>query len=240
VRRDDKDARLAQAVRKVEWFETGGELGALLLEQSFLRQWLPVENRRPRRLQDAFVITLEDNADAGVVATIEALTAEAFAIDRECYGPFRARDDALKALHGKAREAGLCLRVLGLESGEGSCVAHQLGRCRGACVGREPRALHDARTKLALASLRLKRWPFAGAIAVREPAPNGYGSVLHVLDHWCHVGTAADESELQDLLRTRQQVDASIDIDSYRVIGRCLERTAPRDLVMLSAAATRA
>jgi DNA polymerase-3 subunit epsilon len=100
--------------------------------------------------------------------------------------------------------------------------------------------LHDARTRLALASLRLKRWPFAGAIAVREPAPDGHGSVLHVLDRWRHVGTAADEGELQDLLRTRQQTDVSIDIDSYRVIGRCLERTGPRDLVMLSSAATHA
>jgi DNA polymerase-3 subunit epsilon len=239
ARRDDKDTRLARTVRKVEWFETGGELGALLLEQNLLRQWLPVENRRPRRVQDAFVIGLQDGAD-GMIATIEPLTAESFAVDSECYGPFRARDDALKALNGKAREAGLCLRLLGLESGEGSCVAHQLGRCRGACVGREPRVLHDARTRLALASLRLKRWPFAGAIAVREPAPDGHGSVLHVLDRWRHVGTAADEGELQDLLRTRQQTDVSIDIDSYRVIGRCLERTGPRDLVMLSSAATHA
>jgi len=237
--RDDKDTRLARTVRKVEWFETGGELGALLLEQNLLRQWLPVENRRPRRVQEAFVIGLQDGAD-GMIATIEPLTAESFADDSECYGPFRARDDALKALNGKAREAGLCLRLLGLESGEGSCVAHQLGRCRGACVGREPRVLHDARTRLALASLRLKRWPFAGAIAVREPAPDGHGSVLHVLDRWRHVGTAADEGELQDLLRTRQQTDVSIDIDSYRVIGRCLERTGPRDLVMLSSAATHA
>jgi DNA polymerase-3 subunit epsilon len=238
-RRDDKDARLARTVCKVEWFETGGELGALLLERTLVRQWVPVENRRPRRLQDAFVIELRDTA-AGLMTTIEPLHSESFADDSECCGPFRTREDALKALHGKAREAALCLRVLGLESGEGSCVAYQLGRCRGACVGREPRALHDARTRLALVRLRLKRWPFTGAIAIREPAPEGYGSVLHVLDRWRHIGTAADENELAELLQTRELADAAIDVDSYRVIGRCLERAGPRDLVTLPPLTTHA
>jgi DNA polymerase-3 subunit epsilon len=238
-RREDKDARLARTVCRIEWFETGGELGALLLERTLLRQWLPLENRRPRRLQDAFVIELSGTPD-GLIPSIEPLHSESFANDSECYGPFRTREDALKALHGKARDAGLCLRVLGLESGEGSCFAYQLGRCRGACVGREPRALHAARTRLALSRLRLKRWPFAGAIAIREPAPEGRGSVLHVLDRWRHIGTAADESELAELLQTRNLAAAAIDVDSYRVIGRCLERAGPRDLVNLPPLATHA
>jgi DNA polymerase-3 subunit epsilon len=238
-RREDRDARLARAVRGVEWFETGGDLGALLLERTLVRQWLPLENRRPRPLQDACVIELRETPH-GVVPGIEPLHSGSFANDVDCYGPFRTREDALKALHGKAREAGLCLRVLGLESGEGSCVAYQLGRCRGACVGREPRALHDARTRLALVRLRLKRWPFAGAIAIRESAPEGRGSVLHVLDRWQHIGTAADESEVAELLQTRNLADPSIDLDSYRVIGRCLERADAGDLVSLASLPTHA
>jgi DNA polymerase-3 subunit epsilon len=231
-RGEHKDARLTRSVGKVEWFETGGELGAFLLERTLVRQWSPPENRRARLMQDGFVIELHESPN-GLVTTIEPLCSESFANDAECHGPFRAREDALKALHGKAREAELCLRVLGLESGAGSCVAYQLGRCRGACVGREPRALHDARTRLALMRLRLKRWPFEGAIAIREMAPQGSGSVLHVLDRWRHIGTAADENELAELLQVRELGDTAIDVDSYRAIGRCLERAGPRDLVTL-------
>jgi DNA polymerase-3 subunit epsilon len=39
------------------------------------------------------------------------------------FGPFRAEKDAWRAVEGKAREAGLCLKTLGLESGQGSCFA---------------------------------------------------------------------------------------------------------------------
>jgi DNA polymerase-3 subunit epsilon len=231
--RDNRDGRLAQLVRGIEWFETGGELGALLLERRLVREWRPIENRQPRRGSDAYAIHLDDTP-AGLRTAIEPLRGDSFAGTREVYGPFRKQQDAVKALQGKSREAQLCLRLLGLESGEGSCVAHQLGSCRGACVGREPRALHDARVRLALASLRVRRWPFAGAVAVREPAPDGYGSVLHVLDRWRHVGTANSEGDLADLLRTRTTSEEEIDVDSYRVIGRCLERVAPRDLVTLT------
>jgi DNA polymerase-3 subunit epsilon len=120
---------------------------------------------------------------------------------------------------------------MGLERGDGSCFALQLRRCRGACVGREPRALHDARLRLALLSLRLKPWPFPGAVGIREPGVAGEGSVLHVIDQWRHLGTAADEAAVAALLERAS--GAPFDPDSYRIVARCLERTAPRDLVML-------
>jgi len=120
---------------------------------------------------------------------------------------------------------------MGLERGEGSCFGHQLGRCRGACVGKEPRALHDARLRLALASLRIRPWPFPGPIGIREPGVASAGTVLHVVDRWQHLGTAEDDGAVATLLEGAC-VDP-FDPDSYRIIARCLERMAPRDLVML-------
>jgi DNA polymerase-3 subunit epsilon len=121
--------------------------------------------------------------------------------------------------------------VKGFERGDGSCFAFQLGRCRGACIGKEPRALHDARLRLALASLRLKAWPFPGPVGIREPGPAGVGSVLHVVDHWRHLGTAEDDAELAALVESA--AGAGFDPDAYRIIARCLERLNPRDLVPL-------
>jgi DNA polymerase-3 subunit epsilon len=147
------------------------------------------------------------------------------------FGPFRTEQDAWRAIEGKAREAGLCRKVLGLELGEGSCVAYKLRRCRGACVGVEPRALHDARLQMTLASLRLKPWPFAGPIGIREPAPDARGTCVHVIDRWRHLGTARDEREVADVLR--QSEPGVFDADSYRIIGRALQDVRTRDLVTL-------
>ena len=228
--RSSKESKLAHQVRSVEWIETGGELGALLLESRLVKELAPSENRRLRKPAGLSCVQLHE-ADGGIELRIEPLDASALGGEVEAFGPFRSERDALKALHGKAREAGLCLKTMGLERGEGSCFAYQLGRCRGACVGKEPRALHDARLRLALVSLRIRPWPFQGAVGIRESGVAGAGTVLHVVDRWQHLGTAEDDTAVAALLEGAPV--AVFDPDSYRIIARCIERVAPRDLVML-------
>ena len=229
--RSSRESKLARQVRSVEWHQTGGELGALLLESRLVKELSPSDNRRLRKPADLSCIRLKET-DGGVGLQVEPLGASALNGEAEAYGPFRSERDALKALQGKAREAGLCLKTMGLERGEGSCFAYQLGRCRGACVGRESRALHDARLRLALAPLRIRPWPFPGAVGIREPGVAGVGTVLHVVDHWRHLGTASDDGAVAALLEAAPA--EAFDPDSYRIIARCLERVAPRDLVTLS------
>ncbi len=228
--RQSKEAKLARQVRGVEWMETGGELGALLLESRLVKELAPTANRRLRGATAAFCLRLQSEGE-GPAAAVEPFEAEDFDSDVESFGPFRSVRDAERALAGKAREAGLCLKVLGLEQGEGSCFACQLGRCRGACVGRESRALHDTRLRLALSSLRVKPWPFAGPVGIREAAAGGDGTVLHVVDRWQHLGTAHDENEVAALLQSTG--GRAFDPDSYRIVTRCLASVAPRNLVVL-------
>jgi DNA polymerase-3 subunit epsilon len=228
--RSGKEAKLTRQVRTVEWVETGGELGALLLESRLVKELAPSANRRLRKPAGLCCVRLVQRAD-GVEASVEVIEAPVAGEGDELYGPFRSERDARRALEGKAREAGLCLKVMGFERGDGSCFAFQLGRCRGACIGKEPRALHDARLRLALASLRLKAWPFAGPVGIREPGPAGVGSVLHVVDQWRHLGTAADDAEVAALVESA--AGGGFDPDAYRIIARCLERLNPRHLVPL-------
>ena len=226
--RDAKEARLAAQVRSVEWIETGGELGALLLESRMVKEMAPSANRRLRRSAEVLCVRLEA-VEGALRPRVAALEDDDFDADGEAYGPFRTERDAWRAVEGKAREAGLCLKVLGRERGEGSCFGLQVGRCRGACVGREPLALHDARVRLALAPLRLRPWPFPGPVGLREPGPSGV-AVLHVVDRWRHLGTVADADGVAELLRT---APGGFDPDGYRVVARCLERAAVRDVVRL-------
>ena len=227
-RRSNRHSELTTRVRRVEWVETGGELGALLLERRLLRELTPSGNRLAREAGEGSVIRLLRSGE-GLVPVVVGLDEAVLDDPPAVFGPFRTGNDARKALEGKAREAGLCLKVLGLEAGEGSCVAYQVQKCRGACVGREPRPLHDARLQLALASVRLKAWPFPGPIGIRERAPHARGTCVHVLDRWRHLGTARDEREVFEVLR--RSVEPGFDADGYRIIARALKDVRIQDLL---------
>jgi DNA polymerase-3 subunit epsilon len=231
--RSSKEAKLGQQVREVEWIETGGELGALLLESRMVKELSPTANRRLRKAESTHCIRLVER-DGALRPRIEQLGVEDLEPGVDAFGPFRTERDARRALEGKAREAGLCMKILGLEAGPGSCFGLQVGRCRGACVGKEPLPLHDARLRLALASLRLRSWPFPGAVGIRERAADGPGTMLHVVDRWQHLGTARNDTEVAELLACTG--DRPFDPDSYRIVARCLERLHARDLVMLDRA----
>ena len=88
--------------------------------------------------------------------------------------------------------------------------------------------LHDARLRVALAGMRIKPWPFQGPIGVREPGPGGEGEVVHVLDHWRHLGTASRDDQVERILEAGG--DEGFDVDAYRIIRRQLEQLRPRDV----------
>jgi DNA polymerase-3 subunit epsilon len=146
----------------------------------------------------------------------------------QCFGVFHSAKDARKALSDIAGAHQLCRKLLGLEDGAGSCLAYQVGKCKGGCIGKEPLLLHDLRLQLALSSLKLKAWPFPGRIAVRERDPRGGqprggpeftpGTDLHVLDRWTYLGTARNEEELEAL--RAQPAVAAFDVDVYRILVR--------------------
>jgi DNA polymerase III subunit epsilon len=152
----------------------------------------------------------------------------------ELYGLFRSRATAIEALRDIAATHGLCNILLGLEKRDGACFAHQIKRCRGACVGLESPAQHALRLKQALGSLRTLPWPFEGRIVIRENTQDGEATELHVLDHWCYLGTVRDESELHDL--TESRTTPLFDVDTYKILKRYLAKP-PRgvDIVRLAA-----
>ncbi|MGA2707345.1 MAG: exonuclease domain-containing protein [Steroidobacteraceae bacterium] len=212
---DSKEQRLARQVRRVDWVETAGELGALLREAEWIKTQRPLHNRRLKSDPQAVTIrvSLEPNACARL-ATVDALGAADLT---DCFGLFRSRKDALKALTDIARSQRLCLKVLGLEQSAGSCFAYQLGKCRGACVGKEPLALHGMRLQLALSALKLKAWPFPGRVALRE-RDDGGGADLHVCEDWAYLGTARSDEDLADLCAA--DLHRPFDADVYRILVR--------------------
>jgi DNA polymerase III subunit epsilon len=226
-----RDHSLAAQVRRVDWVETAGELGAMLLESDWIRSQNPLYNRRAKSHADAVTLRLAADSSGSVRSQrIDTLEAHDLA---QSFGVFHAEKDARKALAEIAESKQLCLKVLGLEESAGSCFALQMGKCRGACTGKEPLVLHTMRLQMALSGLKVKSWPFPGRIALRERGLRGFsadgsrGEEFHVLDHWMYLGSARSEEDL-DALRNRRTY-AAFDVDVYKILQRYFANHAKLD-----------
>jgi len=213
--RDARDMKIAQQVKRVDWSETAGELGALIEEARLVKSLAPVYNRRLRRAAElcAWHWRVEGPIAPPRLVTARELDRVGFA---DLHGLFRSRSAAIEALREIAETHQLCPNLLGLEKGRGPCFAYQIKRCRGACVGKESRAAHALRVGAAMAGLRMRPWPFKGRVGVRENRA-GRDDMI-VLDRWCYLGTARSEAELGELVESRRQ--PLFDLDTYRILTR--------------------
>lgn len=208
--RDSKSQRLAAQVRRIDWTETAGELGALLLEAQWVRESKPVYNRRLRGGGEHHTWFVRDDGSSPVLQRLEGPLPEG----GDCFGLFRTVKAARTALTTIARESRLCLKTLGLETGgTGSCFGYQLGRCEGACVGSESLPKHALRLKLALAKHKLKSWPYAGPIRIEERNAQGRTEWHHV-DRWQYLGTRTPDGQ--------RASESAFDPDIYRILVRHL------------------
>jgi DNA polymerase-3 subunit epsilon len=224
-----REQELWRRVRRIEWIETAGEFGALVAETRLVRERRPLLNRRQHGAEELWTIRLGADAE-GPKAAIAPLDAQAE--PAEGFGMFRRRIDAERALDGLAREHGLCAKRIGRETGPGACVAQALGRCRGACIGQEPRAVHALRVRMALSGLRRRDWPFPGRIGIRERDWRGIEETL-VFDRWRYLGTMTGAGDADHLPADRGVFDPDI----YRILTGFLERpVAGAELLLLDRA----
>ena len=217
--REAREMRIAQEIRRVEWIETAGELGALLLEARLVKELQPLLNRQLRRERTLCAWRLDENPSAKPLVTLvrgDDLEPREFG---QMYGVYRSKNQALSGLRELADTHSLCHQALGLESaksGGGRCFAHQIGRCKGVCCGGEKPELHHLRLKLALQQQQLRVWPHAGKIGLREYNARTGRSEMHVFDQWCHLATVQNEAELDDVISSRTPL--AFDLDTYRLL----------------------
>jgi DNA polymerase-3 subunit epsilon len=223
---DAKSRKLAAQVRRVAWTETAGELGALLLEAREVREAQPVYNRHSRSGGERLTWLFDDGGGAPQLVTLSAQALRS----GNAFGTYRAARDARRALESLAREHRWCFKLLGLESGPGSCFGLQVGRCNGACVGKETARVHLARVKLGLIAQRLKPWPHEGPVVLREGA--GDRQQWHIIDAWQHLATfdAEEMEQLPALLAGARPGSERFDIDAYRVLTRYMRDSRERPL----------
>jgi DNA polymerase-3 subunit epsilon len=250
--RSSREMQIARAVRRVEWIRTAGELGALLKEAQLVKTHLPIFNRQLRRtgsLTSIVLNPLEDSTSTRVAPRshrtvqlhIEDLAQPLDHSGATRYGLFRSKRAALNTLRTLADTHQLCLQTLGLEPSNtsGACFRHQIQRCAGVCAGKESAIAHDTRLRLALSAMQFVRWPWPGPIGIREQDQITEHEEMHVIDQWCYLGTATDDTELQTLLQ-RRHTSMRFDPDQYKLLVRYLTPARRAQVIALHAHAQQA
>ena len=217
-----REMDISQQMTRIEVIETGGgtqhDLGALLTEAVLVKARMPAYNRQLRKSDDvcAWRLVVDRNPRKRALGKPQWRLGLArpddlfFAQDPDLYGPFASPRQAGITLRAIADAHGLCPAVLKLEKAHPGkpCFAHQVRRCRGACIGLETLEEHTRRLQEALASLAFKPWPFSGAIAFRE------GTALHVVDEWAYLGMAST----LDAAKPLASLSRRFDHDVYRIL----------------------
>jgi DNA polymerase III subunit epsilon len=217
---DAKSRRLAEQVRRVSWTRTAGELGALLLEAREVRERQPEYNKQLRGGAVRHTWWFAPSAAPRLVPLDAAILRSG-----DAYGTWRSEREARRALESLAREHRWCFKVLGLETGPGSCFGMQVGRCDGPCVGHEPAAAHLARVRIGLARLRLPQWPHGGPVVVCEGRDEQ--RQYHVIDAWQHLATFdGDEAanDLAEFANGARRARSEFAVDDFHILKRALVR----------------
>lgn len=210
------EMELALKIKRVEWKETAGELGALLLEAKLIKKMRPAYNRALRKHEKLYAIQMSHQLN--VIPWLKIVTLDD--VDPTelefLYGIFKTKKGAKELCFRLIEDNQLCYKVLGMEKGKGKCFAHQVGKCTGVCVGLEKHTLHHLRLKTALMPHRLKSWPYAGKVGIKELNIDSNKTEIHVFDQWCYLDTVNSENDLAETINTRYNL--TFDLDLYRMI----------------------
>ena len=211
---DSKELKISQQVHHVETISTGSELAALILESKLIKELQPIHNRLLRRMtQFAMLLRSEENGYAALsirMGSIDASTKLS-----EIYGIYKNRTAAKKKIDEITRIFGLCPKLMGIEKTNGACFSYSLGKCKGACIGKESIELYNRRVDIALEHSKIPLWDYPSAVSV--PINEEGESV--VVNNWIIQGFLNAEGEL-----VVNDIEPNFDVDEYKIIRRFLQQ----------------
>lgn len=220
---ESKEFKISQNIRSVSAIETGGELAALLLESSMIKEHMPVHNRMLRRVRTLTATKKQLNDHGYIVLSLAQLTMADVPNYPDIVALHPRRSSAKDSLLTTVKTYDLCPKLCGLESPRGACFAYQLGKCRGACIGKESAESYNRRVDAAYSGRSIDDWPYAGPVTIQEklsPYMTGY-----IVNNWIIEGviTAEPDSEPTVTRYTRE-----FDLDAYAILRSYLLRHANR------------
>ncbi len=213
--RTPDEARMLRQTLRITHIRTAGEIGALLLEAQMIKAQHPLFNQKLRRNKQ--LCSLQMVGDVPQVVYSKDID---FATEPDLYGLFASRHAALDALRGIADQNRLCYGPLGLEKlppGK-ACFRAAIRQCAGVCRGDESPQAHRERLFTSLLALRVECWPYEGAVGLVERDADF--TQIHVVNHWCYLGSAPNPEAARQLSQMTRHVAANFDADGYKILCR--------------------
>lgn len=205
--RTPQEHALLRKTQHVDFVRMAGETGALLLESQLIKQWQPPYNVLLKTTAPAYALYLpKDSLQPQLVDYEDASRYSA-------HGLFASRRTAEAGWRAQVRRHGLCHALLGIEQTTHgrACFAHQLGHCRGACIGLETQLAHTRRVHKALRQLDHYTWPYPGPIGILEN--DGELCQVHVVERWAYLGSLSQSLPALQFPRSTQ-----LDIDTFKIL----------------------
>jgi DNA polymerase-3 subunit epsilon len=224
-----KEMKLSMQVREVDWIETSGELGALILESKLIKERMPSMNVKLRRSKDLCGWRLDHDSNGVLRPSLVSHNELTPGLQEDLYGLFYSKREANAYLTAVSKKYQLCAALLGLEKVEEgkSCFAYQVKQCGGACIGQTSFDLHNLQLQTVLNFYKVQAWPYPGVIAIKE------GDEMIVLNNWCYLGTAINEDELYELAESK---DAEFDLDIYKLLKKAFAGPFKHQVIKLGSA----
>lgn len=212
IRAEDEAEMMAQT-KRIEFIETAGEIGALLLEAHLIKKHFPLYNIRLRRQKTLCSIRLDESGAALNPEIVSGNDRDIAGAD-DLYGLFGSVHAAKEKLRELAEQHRLCMGLLGLEKiSPRGCFGLQLKTCLGVCVGKEDRFAHDQRLLSALLDLKVQAWPYSGAVDLVEES-EGW-TQRHRIQDWRFLGTWCSKTAT-----FAEHERHGFDLDTYKILVR--------------------
>jgi DNA polymerase-3 subunit epsilon len=210
-----REFKIAQSVHAIRFESTGGELEALLREAHLIKTEQPLYNRRLRRVRMLTALRQQINSDGYITVATDQLTEVKPDQFDTILALYDKRGTAKTSLLTVIKTFDLCPKLCGVEKAKGACFSYQLGRCKGACIGKEPSESYNRRLLLAFEHKRIQSWPYDGPVVVREMSSDAATNSGFIVDQWIIIGKICQEEDFEPVIT---QYEAIFDYDAYKIL----------------------
>lgn len=148
----NKSGKLQQRVHDITFTLTGSELIASLHENAEIKKLQPEINRAQRRKSFPFAIYYY--FDEGGYLTMKVRKKNKIESQGTAAILHELPDhkSAASYLRGLTDKFELCMKKTDIDTGPGACFYHQVGKCKGACLGLEDPDEYNLRVRMAVAA----------------------------------------------------------------------------------------